>query len=265
MMFLAEAVLAGKLSRIIQNNLKSMIQPHQFNQSKELAEFYEHYFSKDDFHYYNLCAHWKARNIISICHDIKPQTVIEIGGGLGAILQQLSDQEFGKKLYSAEVADSHIEAIKSRNISKLVDVQKFDGYNLSYADKQFDLAILSHVLEHVEYPRKLLAELKRIARYVFIEVPLENTLFEKKDYVPDAVGHINFYNPITVRKLVQTCGLEVITQVTRNSSYETFCYHNKVVGPIKYFVKQTCLNLLPRIAPLLFTYQSALLCTSKDV
>lgn len=41
------------------------------------------------------------------------------------------------------------------------------------SDGSFDLAIQSHVLEHVEYPRVVSHEAARVADYVFVEVPLE--------------------------------------------------------------------------------------------
>ena len=68
-----------------------------------------------------------------------------------------------------------MEAIRAKNIPGLFDCKVFDGYTIPYDDNAFDLVVLSHVVEHVEHPRKLLYEAKRVARYVFIEVPLEAT------------------------------------------------------------------------------------------
>jgi SAM-dependent methyltransferase len=42
---------------------------------------------------------------------------------------------------------------------------------MPFADKVFDYAICSHVLEHVEHPDAVIAELARVAKAGYIEVP----------------------------------------------------------------------------------------------
>jgi SAM-dependent methyltransferase len=46
-----------------------------------------------------------------------------------------------------------------------------DASDLPFADKVFDYAICSHVLEHVERPELVIAELARVAKAGYIEVP----------------------------------------------------------------------------------------------
>ncbi len=48
----------------------------------------------------------------------------------------------------------------------------------------------SHVVEH---PRTLLHEARRVARHVFVEVPLEHNLRLPRDFAADDLGHINAY------------------------------------------------------------------------
>jgi hypothetical protein len=40
----------------------------------------------------------------------------------------------------------------------LAEARTYDGYRIPYGDKRFDLAVLSHVVEHLEHPRLLLYE-----------------------------------------------------------------------------------------------------------
>ena len=47
-------------------------------------------------------------------------------------------------------------------------------------DGEFDLGILSHVLEHVREPGELLAEVARVAKAVVVEVPLEANLSARR-------------------------------------------------------------------------------------
>jgi ubiquinone/menaquinone biosynthesis C-methylase UbiE len=46
-----------------------------------------------------------------------------------------------------------------------------DAHDLPFADKQFGAALATHVLEHVEDPRRAFAELRRVADEVFIVCP----------------------------------------------------------------------------------------------
>jgi hypothetical protein len=61
----------------------------------------------------------------------------------------------------------------------------------------------------VEHPRQLIYEASRVARRVFIEVPLEDTARLPRDFVLDPVGHINFYSMKSIRRLAQSCDLRV--------------------------------------------------------
>lgn len=227
--------------------------------SKKLEANYADYYNGEST-WRKLSAVDKAANIVSLCSSYTPRTVLEIGAGDGAILQQLSNSQFGEQLYALEISQSGIQAIRQRDIWNLTECALFNGNNIPYEDGCFDLAILSHVLEHVEYPRQLLHEANRVAKYIFIEVPLEDTLRMKPDFVWDKVGHINFFSPKTIRKLVQTCGLEVLAQTISNPSYGVHQYLYGKKALLRYLPRQALLKVVPNLATHVFTYHCALLC-----
>jgi uncharacterized protein YbaR (Trm112 family)/SAM-dependent methyltransferase len=46
-----------------------------------------------------------------------------------------------------------------------------DGYHLPFADKTFDFVICSHILEHMDNPKKFISEITRVGKRGYIEVP----------------------------------------------------------------------------------------------
>jgi hypothetical protein len=124
--------------------------------------------------------------------------------------------------------------------------------------------ILSHVIEHVEDPRGLLYEAKRIGRYVFVEVPLEFHVRTPRDFRWTDLGHINMYNPKLIRQLIQSTCLQVVYQRQVCPSHAVMtAYGNRAIANCKWAIKQGLLTLLPPVATRLFTYHSCLLARSS--
>lgn len=221
---------------------------------------YENYYEDGDSEWRRLGALGKVENIVSLCADLPHNSILEIGAGEGSILKRLSELNFGEELYALEISPSGVETIENKGISRLIECNTFDGYHIQYDNGKFNLAILSHVIEHVEYPRQLLYEASRVAKYIFIEVPLEDTIRLPRDFTFDKVGHINFYSPKTIRRLVQSCNLCVLHQITINPTKETYKYQKGNKGLINYYIKQVLLKASPRVAAGLFTYHGALVC-----
>jgi ubiquinone/menaquinone biosynthesis C-methylase UbiE len=206
----------------------------------------------------------KVKNVQRLCNDIPHTTVLDVGSGEGSLLKRLSDSNFGQDLYSVEISRSGVAAILQRDIPRLRECQLFDGYRIPYEDRRFDLAIISHVLEHVEYPRQLLHEAARVARHVFVEVPLEDTIRLTPDFVFNRVGHINFYSWKTIRRQIQTCDLKVVSQTVTNPSRAAYEYASGPGGVVKHAVKDLMLRASMRIAASLFTYHCAILCAKPS-
>jgi SAM-dependent methyltransferase len=228
--------------------------------SDHLRMNYEDYYEDGDSEWRRLGAMDKVDNIVSLCSELPRSSILEIGAGEGSILKRLSELNFGERLYALEISPSGVEAIKNKGISQLAECRIFDGYHVPYDNNRFDIAILSHVVEHVEHPRQLLYEVSRVATYLFIEVPLEDTIRLPRDFVFDKVGHINFYSSKTIRRLVQSCNLRVLHQITTNPSKGAYTFQKGYKGLINYHIKQALIKVLPSVATEIFTYHGALVC-----
>lgn len=230
--------------------------------SERFGRHYEHYYDDDRSQWRRSGAVDKARNILRLCEGLPVRSLVEIGAGEGSILQRLSEVSFAREFHALEISASAITAIRKREIPELKQCLQFNGMEIPYDDNRFDLAVLSHVLEHVEHPRALLYEAMRVARYIFVEVPLEDTLRLPREFVLDEVGHINFYSPRTIRQLLQSCGLEVLRQETTNPSRQAYILRMGRRGIPVYYLKEYLLRLFPQLATRVFTYHSSLICES---
>lgn len=231
----------------------------------ELVENYKEYYNDEISEWRELGAIDKVQNIFALSEKIKHDKILEIGCGDGSILNSLSKNSFGKELFGLEISESGVERTRKRNIAGLVECKLFNGYQVPYSDKEFDLVILSHVIEHVEHPRMILTEALRVGNFVFVEVPMEHTIWLKKDFVFDHVGHINFYTPKTIRNLIQSCEAQVINQIVVTPSIKVHKYSSGTSGIIKYFLKKISYFIFPKIATSAFTFYTSLLCSSNKI
>ena len=225
----------------------------------KLQRNYDDYYDADISDWRELGAIDKASNIQRLCGAYAPESILDIGAGEGAVLQRLADGGFGRRHFALDISASGIARIRDRKIPTLIECRQFDGYAVPYPDATFDLAILSHVLEHVEHPRMLLNEAARVAELVFVEVPLEHNRRLPRDYVWDAVGHINFYTAQTIRLLVQSCGHQVLAQLETHSAPQLYKYRLGRKGIAIHRLKDWALRAMPAAAQRLWTYHSSLL------
>lgn len=179
--------------------------------------------------------------------DAKFHKLLDVGAGDGSVLAELSRRQVAEQLFAVEISASGVAVIEDRRLANLQEVKLFDGYHLPYPDKHFDLAIALHVLEHVEHERLLLLEMKRVAKRIYIEVPLELGFKVRRSIAAGRpFGHINFFTPETLRSLIESCGITATEFGVRSSSLR---YEQHVSGRIKGLLKNSLRNLALAIAP----------------
>jgi len=207
-----------------------------------------------------LCAIDKSQNIMDLCKNIPHSKVLDIGSGEGSIIKRLSSLNFADEFYSLEISESAVNVIQEKKIPALIECRLYDGYHIPYDDMSFDLAIISHVIEHTEYPRMIIKDAARVASHIFIEVPLEMTARLSDNYVWDGVGHINWYSMKSIRRFLQSMDFQIISQRVSDLSYDTYKYrlHNKAF--LRYIPRRMLLKISPKLATKIFTYHCAILC-----
>lgn len=222
--------------------------------ASNLKKDYDSQYANEASEWRDIGARQKARNIVEITDQLTLDKVLEVGAGEGSILNYLSKWNFSPNLFALEISDSGIARIKEKNISNLKEVKSFDGYAIPYPDKSFDLVILSHVLEHVEFERALLREIKRVSKYQVIEVP--------RDYKPNVdkklkhfldYGHINIYTASTFKFLLLSEGFSILKESLKTYNKEVFKYiylkgkKASLMNYIKYFYDAQIRNILLKL------------------
>lgn len=222
-----------------------------------------------------LSAVGKAEHVIALCGGagvtpastpVTPASTLEVGCGDGALLCELRRRGFGGRLEGAEIARAAVEIARGR--PEIEAVALYDGERLPMADGAYDLGVLSHVLEHVNDPARLLAEVARVCRTVVVEVPLEDNLSarrERKREHADEVGHLQRLSRTAMRAIVASAGLRVAGELEDPLGREVHGFFARthmarVRASLKWAVRAGLHRLAPPLARRMFTVHYACLC-----
>jgi ubiquinone/menaquinone biosynthesis C-methylase UbiE len=215
---------------------------------RKYKEKYDLQYSDNSEEWRKIGAVGKVQNIIEITKGLHFDSLIDVGAGDGNVLSLLSEKKIALKLTAVEISDSAIEQIKKKSISGITEIKQFDGYNLPFEDNAFDLAVCSHVIEHVEFPRKLLREIKRISKYQIFEIPIDFSFWlDKKFEHFNSYGHINIYTPTLFNFLLYTEGYEIVklkNAFFRNDVYR-FQYKGKLLKRVLAQAKKLVRKSIP--------------------
>jgi ubiquinone/menaquinone biosynthesis C-methylase UbiE len=231
----------------------------------EVPAFNKHYEGEYDTRmtqWRRICAKDKARNIAALVAGYPVQTILDVGCGTGAVLDELSKANVGLRHVGVDVADPELHS------ETALELMHYDGEALPFNDNSFDLVYASHVLEHVLEPRKFLAELQRVGNLVYIEVPCELNL-RTSYYSLQAtlnIGHINAFTPHSFALMLQTTGLEVLDLKIFDHSIEVHQFNSSITtARLKAAVRQGLLGVNASLASKIFTYHCGALCRKKSL
>ena len=117
------------------------------------------------------CVEWMNRLRARRLHRVLQISgkVLDVGCGRGLVLQELS--RLGHECYGIE--RSHLAASRAKRIPKL-QIYTDPLENCGFISSTFDLALLWHVLEHLEEPGRILVQIREILKpgaLLVLEVP----------------------------------------------------------------------------------------------
>lgn len=160
----------------------------------------------------SLCAANKADHVEMLLAEsgARPRSVVEVGCGDGVLLAELARRGIGERHDGFDISERAVASAAGR--PEIERAERFDGATLPVADGAYELAVLSHVLEHVPDPAPLLAEAARSAGAVLVEVPLEDNRSASRPSAQrgrEVLGHLHRFARSEVHALADGAGLRV--------------------------------------------------------
>jgi SAM-dependent methyltransferase len=236
-------------------------------------EFYEAGYTQPDAAEAERLGRWralgarsKAAHVRALCAEAKlrPRSMVEIGCGDGALLAALRGLS---PVFDGFELSAPAAALARRALPDARRVEAFDGSEVPAEDGTYDLAILSHVLEHVPVPGPLLAEAARVAHEVVVEVPLEDNRSARrpeKRAEAAAIGHLHFFSRAEVHGLLDDAGLVREAELSDPLPYAHHAFFAdgaaaRAAALGKWGVRAGLHRVAPRTAETLFTVHYAVL------
>ena len=245
----------------------------------ELKTFYEQSYSRGD-DGGELYADWRALSAVAKADHLLalapstmrggPVRLLDIGCGDGALIAELDRRQRGWQFAGVEIAEAAVELARGRCPD--ADIRWYDADTLPYERGAFDLAVLSHVLEHVPDPVAVLAEAARVADRVIVEVPLEDNISARrasKRPVAEHVGHIQRFSRDAIARVARDAGLRVTGELADPLGREVHTFFaassaDRARGTAKWLIRRSVSTVAPAAAERLFTVHYACLCEPAE-
>jgi ubiquinone/menaquinone biosynthesis C-methylase UbiE len=196
----------------------------------------------------------KTETVVKVPRGMQVTSAIEIGCGAGAVLKRLQELKFAKHFARVDVSHSAVTFMRNVCGNSMSNAGVASATALPFRNTAFDVAILSHIIEHLHEPAQALAEDSRIARYIVFEVPAEVVLSNairrnvlRKPYASiEAAGHVQFWSTKSIKRLLKRGrSLVILENHVDLISKEAEYFGKSGLGLTKPMLKQTLKALLP--------------------
>ncbi|MDP2278361.1 MAG: class I SAM-dependent methyltransferase [Nitrospirota bacterium] len=142
----------------------------------------------------------------------KDLSLLDIGAADGAMLSVLRKQFGFKRTIGVEPNVDLVRAKKDSDIELL----NSEGENLPFAEGEFDVVLISAVIEHVNEPSKVISESYRVLSpggllIVITVVPWMDRLAEKLKFFPPKLHcHFHRFNLKRLKELLEDKGFKIL-------------------------------------------------------
>ena len=153
------------------------------------------------------------RDVGAMLRTAQPASIVDVGCGEGVLTEQWARNVPGR-VVGVDLEDPKLRAEWNRHVRPNLEFSAGFAEDLPYADDEFDAATAMEVLEHVEDPGAVLAEMTRVAsQWLIVSVPREPLWralnLARGAYVRhlgNTPGHLNHWSKRGLKRLLSQYG-----------------------------------------------------------
>ena len=169
--------------------------------------------------------YWHSKRFSEVLKVIKrvQGPVLDIGCHGGTFTKVILKKVGGSKIYGIDISKSAIKEAQNKISDGVFSAG--DAQNLPYEANFFEAVFCLEILEHVDNPKAVIYEIKRVLKkggYSVILVPTDNTLFKiiwriwTLYYPVWRHAHVQSFKGKSLEKIIKDSGLKIKTVKTFN-------------------------------------------------
>lgn len=162
--------------------------------------------------------YWHGRRFKEVLKVVRPVDgyVLDVGCHGGTFTKVISGYVGGSKVYGIDISRSAIEEAKRKIPDGEFKIA--DATQIPFKNNFFEAVFCIEVLEHVDNPRSVIYEVKRVLKksgYIIVLVPTDNTLFRiiwrmwTMYYPVWRHAHVQSFTGESLEKAIKNTGLKI--------------------------------------------------------
>lgn len=162
---------------------------------------------------------WHTRKLSAVLSEVKnsPNSILDVGCASGWFLSELQKEFPSAKCYGVDIYPDAIAYGKKKY--KKIKFEIADAHKLPFKNGMFDLVVCTEVLEHVDDPRHVITEIKRVLKKngrAIIELDSGSILFSTVWFLWKLSkggvwnhSHLHSFNVQKLHKLLKDAGFTI--------------------------------------------------------
>jgi SAM-dependent methyltransferase len=159
----------------------------------------------------------------------KQHTVFDLGCKYGELSNFIAEK--AKHVIAIDHDNEAIKIAKNLYNRNNLTFELGEAYDfLSCQDFKFDILILSHILEHLDDPKKFLIKFKSFFESIYIEVPdfdryyLNHYRLDKKlKLIYSDNDHVSEFDRVELSSIIDECGLKIVKEEYKFGVQKIWC------------------------------------------